>query len=637
MKIQGFHLRAVALSTFFGAICFLYRYLTFRGFNNDHYEHLSRAQQILLGDLPVRDFVQQGLPLMDMVSAGSQALLGRTLFSEVLLVFGCLGLAAALTCWILLRLTGSYLIASVMTLLQILVFPRSYSYPKLLLYPIAVIAIDWYVRAPSVAKTTALAALTVVAFLMRHDHGLFIAAGCVAAIIVHHWRHGRSHVLQAAGSYAILTAVMLSPYLIYVQWTAGLRQYVREAIGYSAAEARAYGPVVPTFAFEPHTMLTFQERLATIYIRWTDGVDDATREVLERGLQVVPVQFEGDRTWRYRIRDLPPPVIERIVRHPSVEDTAGLDRTTYTIERDRFADACRLCIAAGPGLHVGQNAEAWLYYVAWAAVLGGVVLVFAHPEAAAPATVAALTAMTALASAGLARHILSVRLPDPWGPLAILFGLVAAAAWRVARWRPALRSACLVVLVVTAAAVAVIGNVREELNVAGMTRGGWAVAERFRQVTQELSPVPGAMARRGDDADPSMLTYIAVCTAPSDRFLAFGNMPEMFYSTRRGFAAGRVEFRSGFQNSDAEQRVAIVRWRAQSVPLVVAYERDFWELGESFPLIAAEIRRRYSLVHQVAAVDDRGPFLVLAERTRAPESIYHPLGIPCFTRGETQS
>ena len=45
-----------------------YRYLSFTDFSNDHFVHLSVAQQITMGALPVRDFVERGLPLMPGIS-----------------------------------------------------------------------------------------------------------------------------------------------------------------------------------------------------------------------------------------------------------------------------------------------------------------------------------------------------------------------------------------------------------------------------------------------------------------------------------------------------------------------------------------------------------------------------------------
>ena len=625
---------ALALSALFGVVCFVYRYLTFRGFTNDHYEYLVRGQQILIGDWPVRDFVQQGLPLMDVVSAAAQVLFGGTLRSEVLLVFGSLGVAAALTCWVLVRLTGSCAIASVMALLQILTFPRSYSYPKLLLYPLAVISIEAYVRAPSVSRIVVLAVVTVVSFLMRHDHGLFVGAGCVAAIVVLHWRAARSPLVRVLVTYAVATAAMLAPYLIYVQWATGLPNYVRGAIGYSTAEARMQGLFLPTFAFDPSNVLTIEERTVTIYIRWTPGLNDADRDALERRFRIAPVTFEGKRTWRYRIGDVSRGAIERIVKNPFVEDTGGIDRASYGVDPDRLSDACLLCIGPGPGLYLNLNAEAWLYYLAWAAVFGGIVLVFARSQLPAPSTIAALTVMTALANATFSRRQLSIRLPDVWGLLPILLGILAVAAWRSTRWRSARRALCGVVLVLTSMAVLLIGNVREELNAAGVMTGLTAMTQRFRQVSREISVIPGTVPPLDGVGARSVPAYIAACTSPSDRLLLLANDPELFYASKRGFAAGYVAFMLSFQNGLAEQQVGIARWRAQSVPLALVYDRELASMAESFPLIVTELHNRYSLAYQFEAGNARGSLLVFADRSRHPTGTYRPLGAPCYNHVE---
>ena len=46
-----------------------WRFVTFTGFTNDHYVHLALAQQMLMGDRPIRDFADSGWPLMYLLSA----------------------------------------------------------------------------------------------------------------------------------------------------------------------------------------------------------------------------------------------------------------------------------------------------------------------------------------------------------------------------------------------------------------------------------------------------------------------------------------------------------------------------------------------------------------------------------------
>ena len=233
--------RIAALAVALGMCCFAYRYLAYSGFPNDHFVTLSRAQQILLGEVPVRDFVDPGLPLTYYMSAAFQAVLGGTLLSEAMLVFGALALAAAITCVVAARVTGSYAIAAAVTLMQILVAPRAYGYPKILLYAVALLAIGAYARSRRPLHAAALGLLTAGAFLMRHDHGIFIGAVSLATIAAVQLQFGKAAVIRAAGVFLVAALSGVLPFLILVQESIGLGQYVRDAVSFSRIEAaRSY-------------------------------------------------------------------------------------------------------------------------------------------------------------------------------------------------------------------------------------------------------------------------------------------------------------------------------------------------------------------------------------------------------------
>ena len=61
--------------------------------NNDFFVHVVRGRQMLLGELPVRDFDEPGLPAMSVVSALAEAVGGHSLMPEVTvsIVFMSLG------------------------------------------------------------------------------------------------------------------------------------------------------------------------------------------------------------------------------------------------------------------------------------------------------------------------------------------------------------------------------------------------------------------------------------------------------------------------------------------------------------------------------------------------------------------
>jgi hypothetical protein len=167
-----------------------WRVLTFHGFNNDHYIYLAGAQQMVLGEWPVRDFVDPGWPLMYAVSAVARALLGRALGVELLVVCCAFAIGAAFTLAAASRLSGSLIAAVLVTLIEIAISPRSFGYPKIALYAVAAwlfVTWAWHLTTP---RILGLAALTVVAFLFRHDHGLYIGAGSLALIVFASLRDG---------------------------------------------------------------------------------------------------------------------------------------------------------------------------------------------------------------------------------------------------------------------------------------------------------------------------------------------------------------------------------------------------------------------------------------------------------------
>src|SRR5688572_10291322 len=90
--------RPVALAAGAGLVwvaTFLVRFL-FSEFANDHFVHLSRARQILTGELPSRDFADPGLVLHYYASAAALWLSGYNLFGEALLTISALATANAI-------------------------------------------------------------------------------------------------------------------------------------------------------------------------------------------------------------------------------------------------------------------------------------------------------------------------------------------------------------------------------------------------------------------------------------------------------------------------------------------------------------------------------------------------------------
>lgn len=58
------------------AFAFALRLLSEDYLQNDHFMHLAWSRQLLAGDVPVRDFLDPGMPLSYLASAAAQRLLG---------------------------------------------------------------------------------------------------------------------------------------------------------------------------------------------------------------------------------------------------------------------------------------------------------------------------------------------------------------------------------------------------------------------------------------------------------------------------------------------------------------------------------------------------------------------------------
>lgn len=266
-----------------------FRFLGLRnGFPNDHFVHLAGAQQILLGDWPTRDFVDPGLPLMFALSAAAERVFGTSLFAEGVLVALAFGAGAAFTVAAVARLTGSTLLGLLAATFEVAVFPRTYGYPKILIYSAAIWLVGRYAARPTPPWRWAMIALVAVAFLFRHDHGLFIcAAGLCAVMLAPADGAGfRRGLLFAVASFAVVL-----PYLLFVQVQTGLWPYLQTGIEFSQREAAREGHVWPNL-FLPgahEARLLYEFHLLPIAAALVLMARRRTPEALELLTQVAPI------------------------------------------------------------------------------------------------------------------------------------------------------------------------------------------------------------------------------------------------------------------------------------------------------------------------------------------------------------
>jgi hypothetical protein len=237
------HLIAVAVAL----IAFGFRLIDVRDLSNDHYMHLAWAQQVLFGEVPGRDFVDPGLPLMYALSALVQWISPGP-FSEAVLSCVLLAGAAGATFLAASDLTTSIVAGLAAAAFEIALYPRLYSYPKILVPAVALVLIQQYIRRPGRRPLVWLAIWTGVSVLLRHDLGVYTAAGIGTALLWTHWGSW-THAAHAVGEYAGAVVATMIPYVLFVQWGEGLPEHFHEALEFAKGEAHQRFLAPPTFEF----------------------------------------------------------------------------------------------------------------------------------------------------------------------------------------------------------------------------------------------------------------------------------------------------------------------------------------------------------------------------------------------------
>jgi hypothetical protein len=221
----------------------LYRFNTLggslAGFDDDHFVHFAYAKQVEAGEQPLRDFTGLGLQgawpsLTYEISAAAQSLLGDNLRSEALLSVAGLAVGAVLAFWAA-AFVAPIPWALAATLLGVFIAPKLYSYPKVLLLGAAAVGIAWFVRKPSMQRLAVLALITAASFLFRHDYAVYVGVGVVVACAA-----AAPTIASAVGRvfvYGLLTLVLLTPSLVFVQRHLGLAAYLRDCMAASKEES----------------------------------------------------------------------------------------------------------------------------------------------------------------------------------------------------------------------------------------------------------------------------------------------------------------------------------------------------------------------------------------------------------------
>jgi hypothetical protein len=622
-------------------VTFFYRYLTLE-FTNDHFVHLSRAFQIVEGEVPLRDFFDPGLILQYYASAAALLWSGHNLFGEALLTAGFMALGSALTFLGATWLSRSYSIAAVAAILGILAMPRLYSYPKVVFYVLAIVVGWCYAHRPGRLWAAALALTTTLAFLFRFDHGVYISVSIAVLLLIRHWPQ-LLDVGKAMVTYGLFTLLLLSPYLVFLQSTVGIIKQIGDI---SPQVGGATAVRINWMPFEFNREVPFITRVPPsgprVNVRWVADLPDDARRSLEQKHELLSPQHVEESTWSYVLPSEEREYLAKLIDDPAVADTHGLDRAGRYLEvpTPRYVrlqhewPIVRTRIAAG--LFNSANALSWFYYVALLLPLIAAALLawqmwtgrISREEAA---VVAMASVLGMIVVQTLVRGSPDSRLADIANPIVVIGAWVAAQCLAsAAKARPigrlVVRAAIVAIAMVTAWSVGTNADGMTSLVTSGIPLGPAGVRDRLAIVTERLHARPVDNWARRAPGIGGLTRYVYECTASTDRLFVAWFAPQVYFQSERPFGGGQVALQEGWYATPADQRMSVALLKRQRVPIVL--ENMDWEYERHFPILAEYVRGHYRNVE--IPPDWAQGYRVFVDPDVKPTGTYDLFDLPCY-------
>ena len=598
---------------------------------------LWEATALLAGDHPYRDFFEWGIPLQALVSVCAQVLVGNRLIGEFAVQWLGIIAGAVISCHLGLRLSGS-VAASFVTLpllLALIANTAIYHYPKLLLYPLGLWVIWRYMDAPVATRAGLVGLVVAIAFLFRHDHGVYLAgvAG-LAFVLTPPVAAGPGNPRRAWRDIAIFAATaaaVLAPWLILVQASEGLPEYVEARMQRYGVGLPYSNPYASLLTMNPLRPLTPEPppppEPGVVDFAWRATTPEPLRArvVEEYGLGILEGPDANSR-WRYAVPNRHEPRLLGLLEH--VDDAHGPDWGRLSERRwplPRHADAMMwlqqvsllvpvlLLVAAALALLRSRIVRTAVPVDTFHVVVGAALLaivdwrLFREPGYA--TAVAPLTA--ALGTRLLARPF---RWPD-------------------ALWSATIRAVVVGMMVVTMAAALVSARPSHIFTPSRLI-------ENLPDVFAELfaSPPIDGFAPREEvfahtqsswneeevDAVRVLMRYVHECSAPGDRVLVTGQTPfQVGYYVERPIAGGHLLWHEKWRSDRVREQESLDLFRRQSVPFAYSTHDPVLDDMKSYPRI-----REYLLEHYVELGGSRGR--VLVDTRRPPTGEFAALGFPCF-------
>lgn len=619
---------AVGSAIFLGA--FLYVLPEAVELVDDHFMHVAWGRQLLYGRWPVRDMVVLGLPLQYAVSAAFEWAFGYRLLSEGLLIALAFATGALLTFVLARRASGSTPLGALAAAFQLAVAPRTYGYPKIVLYAAAILALWTYVDRPSRRTLAWLGAIVAIGFYLRHDHGLYLGAVAAGVVMLRHtddWAVG----LRRLATLAALCALTIAPYLIYAQFHVGVLSYVNDIRAIAEREHQANRfegwPQWPLSSVDDVVQWPADPPNATIGIRWNASASQDARRAaaLRYGLQIdEDGPLEGGR---YLLTDISTGNVSALIGDPVIDDTSGVDRGTGIVPLQGLRLGTLHLLS---GLDAPAASAAFLFYVLLALLPVTLVTLASMPHRDTArrrehVKIAAALMVAVVTAVGFLREPLTIRIMDA------VVAPVILAAWGAgkvlqsphARRRYLTAIASLIILIPTIRATVVIGAVPSR-------------ADRLRRlpaIWQQLSVSPPFEGWEATgSAKYQAVRYVRECTAADDPLLVLWFAPDLYYYSGRPFA-GRLGFYLEGYWTTADHERANIAAIERDRPTIVLMEpgRRATDLY-TYPQLLDYVSRSYHLLGELHASDGR-QVRVLARNDRTPSGVDAKTGWPCYASG----
>jgi hypothetical protein len=623
-------------------LAFLFRFLSAE-FTNDHFMHLAEGRQVLYGEWPARDYFDFGLPLQAVTSALTLLWSGQNLYGEALVTVAFIAAGVALTFVVSAHLSRSLIVASAVAVVALLASPRLYNYPKAFFYVLVLAAVWRYATRPTGHRLAQLGCAVGLAFLYRHDHGLYTGVSTIALFVVLYWSKPIAG-LVAFAKYAGIVLLVIAPFLLFVQFTIGLPWYISDLVpGAQSSIAPWFNPLPVEIdrSLAPFVIVPPAER--RFHVRWADTVDATTRGTLEQKYQLERARAEGGSTWSYVTTDEGHANIRALTDDPAVADTNGIDRGAGVLAvRELWYEWLQrrvpiLRMQVLPGLFMRNNALPVFYYLTIAVPLIGLIVLATvawrgridRLEGSVAATAVLLSLIVVQT---LVRGSPDSRLPDVTTTVCVVGAWIVGRACRTQRAavRRLAVSTATVLWLVSVWSVGTNARAGEALNASRILVGPLGIADRFSQMHSRLTRRPIDTWDDHETGYRGLTRYAFACTNPDDRLLVTWFEPIIYFYAERRFGGRHPFFDGGWQDSARDQQATVDRLRQQRIPMV--FIRDEFELmfRKYFPIVADHVNANYLKVEPLANADQIASYQIWVDKSRPVVRRDERFGLPCY-------